>query len=231
MKVVITGGSKGIGREIALAFAREGADVAVCARGNGELKELNRELCQISPRAEHICFPADCSRKDELVAFLEKVQEDYGKIDVLVNNVGMYQEAGLLDEPEGLLKEMLNLNLLAAYHCSRFFSPGMKARKSGHIFNICSVASLRAVAVAGAYTVSKHALLGLSRSLREELRPFRVKVTSVIPGSTLTASWEGDQRDTGHLMDPSDIAAAVVDAFRLRGNANVDELLITPLIQ
>lgn len=229
MKAVITGGSKGIGREMALAFAKEGAAVAVCARGDAELEELNRGLSRLNPDDAHICFPADLSRKDELFRFLEKVRESYGEIDVLVNNVGMYREAGLLNEPEGLLEETLNLNLLVAYHCSRFFSPGMKARMEGHIFNICSVASLQAVAVAGAYTVSKHALLGLSRSLREELRPFGVKVTSIIPGSTLTASWGDNPGNTEHLMDPADVAAAAINAFRLGGNANVDELLITPL--
>src|SRR3546814_17215703 len=126
---------------------------------------------------------------------------------------------------------MLDLNVFSAYHCSRFFSKGMKKQGRGHIFNICSIASLQAVPTAGAYTVSKHALLGLSRTLREELRPFGVKVTAVIPGATMTSSWEGsDPVDTRHLMEPADIASARSEERRVgeecvrtgksRGSAN-----------
>lgn len=228
MKVVITGGSKGIGRAIAEAFAREGADVAVCARDAVFLGELKSRLEKINPGGNHIGHVADCSKKIELLEFCRVVRESYQEIDVLVNNVGMYREATLLDEPEGLLEETLALNLYPAYHVSRFFAPGMKARKSGHIFNICSVASIHPVASAGSYTVSKYALLGLSRCLREELSLFQVKVTSVLPGSTLTASWEGSEISHDLFVNPADVAALVVSSFHLSKNSTVDELIITP---
>ncbi|QEC53873.1 short-subunit dehydrogenase [Anseongella ginsenosidimutans] len=228
MNVVITGGSKGIGRAIALAFAGEGAAVAICARGRKELDETAGELRRVNPDARHIAFPADCSRREELIAFFEKARENFGDVDVLVNNAGVYREATLLEEPEGLLEETLELNLLAAYHGARFFSGGMKTRKSGHIFNICSVASLRPVVAAGSYTISKYALLGLSKTLREELKPFGVKVTSVIPGSTLTASWEGVPVDASRFATAADVASAIVGAFRLSVHSTIEELLITP---
>lgn len=230
MKVVITGGTKGIGRAIAARFADEGASVAVCARTENGLSETLMELNKLNPGGGHLGIKADCGREAELLSFFEKVRDSYGKIDVLVNNAGVYHESGLLAEPDGSLEETLAVNLLAAYHGARFFAPGMKEQKKGHIFNICSVASLRAVGEAGAYTVSKHALLGLSRSLGAELKPFGVRVTAIIPGSTLTASWTGTELDPANFVAPADIALAISNALRMSAASTIDELHITPTI-
>ncbi len=228
MKVVVTGASKGIGKAIACAFAREGASVAVCARTAEELEQTRQELERIAPGREHLAVQADCSDKTQFQVFCEQVRNRYGILDVLVNNVGLFREAELLEGPEELLEEMLGLNLWPAYLGSRFFARGMKARQRGHIFNICSVAGLRAVPGAGAYTVSKHAMLGLSRALRLELKTFGVKVTSVIPGSTRTASWEDTPVDTGKFVTAADVASAVVNSWRLGPHSTIEELLITP---
>lgn len=228
MKVVITGGSKGIGKAIALAFAEAGASVAICARGQEALNQAGSEIEACRPGGKHLIFQADCGQKDQLQAFFEQARLQFGSVDVLVNNAGLYQPEDLLEGTGELLDEMLKVNLLAAYHGARYFAGDMKSRKSGHIFNICSVASLRAVPHGGAYTVSKHAILGLSRALRLELKPFGVKVTAVIPGSTETASWEGTPADTSKFVRASDVASAVLGAWRLSPNSTVEELIIAP---
>jgi short-subunit dehydrogenase len=105
----------------------------------------------------------------------------------------------------------------------------MMAAREGHIFTICSVAALNPIAEAGTYSVTKFALLGLSRVMRLEMMPHNVKVTAVIPGSTLTNSWEGTTIETDKFVLPEDIASAIVNAYKMSPGANIDELIIKPV--
>jgi 3-oxoacyl-[acyl-carrier protein] reductase len=105
----------------------------------------------------------------------------------------------------------------------------MREQQHGHIFNICSVASLQAVDNAGSYSVTKAALLSLNNVLRKELAQYNVKVTAVLPGSTLTASWEGTQISQEKFVQPYDIADSLYTILNLSSGANVDELILTPL--
>jgi short-subunit dehydrogenase len=123
---------------------------------------------------------------------------------------------------------MLDINLKSAYHLTRRLLPGMMARRSGHIFNICSVAGLQAYPNGGAYSISKWAMLGFSRNLREELRPHGVKVTAVHPGATLTGSWDGFDIDPSRIMESDDIARMVVASASLSPQACVEDILLRP---
>lgn len=149
-------------------------------------------------------------------------------VDVLVNNAGFFEPGSVHDEPEGTLERMLDINLHSAYHLTRRLVPGMKARRSGHIFNICSVAALQAYPNGGAYSISKWALLGFSRNLREEMKPHGVKVTAVHPGATLTASWDGFDIDPARIMESEDVAAMIVTAASLSPQACVEDILLRP---
>ena len=104
----------------------------------------------------------------------------------------------------------------------------MMANKKGHIFNICSIASLHAYKNGGAYSISKHALLGFSRNLREELKPYNIKVSAVMPGAAYTASWEGAGVDPSRLMEAADIAVMIEAASRLSPQACVEEIILRP---
>src|SRR5262249_49506501 len=128
----------------------------------------------------------------------------------------------------GTLEKMIAVNLYSAYHVTRALVPGMINRQKGHIFNICSVASFQAYPNGGAYSISKHALAGFSKNLREEMKPYGVKVTTVYPGAAFTDSWAGSGVDPQRIMEAGDIAEMVFAASRLSPQATVEEILLRP---
>ena len=111
---------------------------------------------------------------------------------------------------------------------TRLLLPGMMARKTGHIFNMCSVASLKAYSNGGAYSISKFALAGFSANLREEMKAFGIKVTTVYPGAAYTDSWAGSGVDPQRIMEAGDVADMVLAASRLSPQATVEEILLRP---
>jgi short-subunit dehydrogenase len=149
-------------------------------------------------------------------------------VDVLVNNAGQFLPGSVHDEGEGVLERMIAVNLYGAYQLTRVLLPGMMARRSGHIFNICSVASLQAYPNGGAYSISKWALAGFSANLREELKPHGIKVTSVYPGAVYTDSWAGSGVEPNRIMQAADVAEMVYAASRLSPQATVEEILLRP---
>jgi len=106
--------------------------------------------------------------------------------------------------------------------------PQMIHNRSGHIFNICSIASIMAYANGGSYSISKFAMLGFNKVLREEMKPHGIRVTAVLPGATLTPSWDGADLPASRLMKPEDVADAVMGAYLLSKNSVVEEILIRP---
>ena len=116
--------------------------------------------------------------------------DEFGHLDVLVNNAGLFDPGSVYNEPDGTLEHLMAVNLYSAYHVTRSVINHMIAQKSGHIFNMCSIASFKAYANGGAYSISKYALAGFSTNLREEMKPFGIKVTAVYPGAAFTDSWE-----------------------------------------
>src|SRR5205085_2426919 len=122
----------------------------------------------------------DLGKKQQAQLFGQWVLNQTDSVDVLVNNAGSFIQGNVSDEPEGALETMMNVNLFSAYHTTRTLLPRMMAQKSGHIFSLCSIASLTAYPNGGAYSISKFALLGFTRNLRHELQPYGIKVTAVI---------------------------------------------------
>lgn len=140
----------------------------------------------------------------------------------------MYLPGGVLDEPEGQVEQLMQVNLYSAYYLTRQLAPGMSERGSGHIFNICSVASLLALPGGGSYTVTKFALLGWSKALREELKEQGVKVTSIMPGATWSDSWKGVSLPESRLMQATDIADTLWAAYQLSPSAVVEDIVLRP---
>lgn len=227
MNVIITGASKGIGKAIAEQFAAQGAHLFICARNEVSLYKTVEELQTRFPAAIIKAKPFDLSRKEEAKAFGTWCLE-YGVPDVLVNNAGLFEPGAVHNEPEGLLESQLQTNLFSAYHLTRTVLPWMMEKKKGHIFNICSIASLQAYANGGAYSISKFALHGFSKNLREELKPYHIKVTSVHPGAVMTDSWGDFDNSRQRIMEAADIAKMVVAASALSMQACVEELVIRP---
>lgn len=225
---IVTGATKGMGRSIAIAFAKEGINVAICSRNQEDLAGFKSELLQINPAIQVFTMVADGSNKNQLLDFAAAAESGLGAINIIVNNLGMYTFAGILDDTEDAFDKMINTNLMPAYQLYRFFGKKMLAAKHGHIFNICSVAALNPLAEAGTYSVTKAALLALNKVMRLDMQAHNVKVTAIIPGSTLTDSWKGMAVDKDTMVSPDDIASAIVNIYKMSPGANVDEMIIKP---
>ena len=178
--------------------------------------------------AEIMTIVADFSNKTEVIGFAEQVAAEYGKVDVLVNNAGIFEPGALADEPDGQLERIMDVNLFSVYHLTRALLPHMGA--GGHIFNMCSVASLKAYPNGGAYSISKYALLGFSENLREELKPRGVRVTAVCPGATWSRSWSGSGVDEERVMEAEDVAKMVWASYGLSERADVETIVMRPLL-
>jgi 3-oxoacyl-[acyl-carrier protein] reductase len=227
MNAIITGATRGIGKAIAVKLAENGYDLAVCSRSENELRDFSGSLSYTGVKI--LTYRADCSVREEVYDFCETVYEQMRGADVLVNNAGVFLPGSLLDEADDQLHKQLNVNLNAAYYLSKFFGKKMRERKSGHIFNICSVASKAVVENAGSYSVTKSALLSLNDVLRQELSKYNVKVTAILPGSTLTSSWEGTEIPAERFVQPEDIAETLYTILNLSNGVNVDEVVLKPL--
>lgn len=227
MIVIITGASKGIGRAIAETFAAANATLLLCSRGEKSLYDTVQELQTQYPHALIKGRPADMSVREEIKAFAVWCLQQ-GTPDILVNNAGQFIPGAIHEEEEGLLEQMINTNLYSAYHLTRDILPAMLAAKAGHIFNICSIASLQAYANGGSYSISKFALLGFSKNLREELKPKGIKVTAVMPGATMSDSWSGSNIDPQRIMEANDIASMVHTAAHLSPMAVVEDIVLRP---
>ena len=228
IKAVITGATKGIGRAIAEALATEGYDLAVCSRHEADLQALQEDFADRFPHSEVLIKAVDVSQKKEITEFAQFVVNQWNRVDVLVNNAGVFIPGSIKNEAEDALETMLQVNLMSAYNLTRALLPTMEARKRGYIFNLCSAASIRAYTNGGSYSISKFALLGFSKNLREELKETGIKVTSILPGATWSDSWAGFEAPESRLMQARDIAEVVVSALRMSASAVIEEILMRP---
>ncbi len=226
--IVVSGGTKGIGKAILEVFCREGFDAVTCSRNKNDLAELKREMEQKGKGIRVHTFEADLSVKEELDNFAAFVKDKAGTPDVLVNNTGVFIPGQVLEEEEGVLEQMIETNLYSAYRLTRRFAAKMVERGHGHIFNMCSIASITAYPNGGSYSISKFAMLGMSKVLREELKGKGVKVTAILPGATLTASWEGVDIPPERFMRAEDVAEATWSAYCMSKRSVVEEIVIRP---
>ncbi len=228
MNILITGATKGIGKAIALEMTKHNHALALCARNQKDLDALKKEILKINPDTQIYLSKTDCSIKAEVLDFAENAIAHFGIIDVLINNVGVFEPASILDEDDNKLDFHYKTNVLAPYILYKKLAPLMIKQQKGHIFNICSVASLQTIVNAGSYCVTKAAMLSLNNIMREETKPFKVKVTAILPGSTLTSSWDGTTISPDKFIKASDVAKSIQYVMQLSDGANVDQLLITP---
>ena len=228
MNAVITGASRGIGKAMAQIFALHGYDLFLCSKSEANLNETIEELKTQFPAIRIDGKPMDVSKKTQAVLFAEWVLNNTSSVDVLVNNAGSFVQGNVSDEPDGALQQMLDVNLFSAYHITRTLLPAMKAARSGHIFNLCSIASLAAYPGGGAYSISKYALLGFTKNLRYEVKEHDIKVTAVIPGAVYTDSWKESGIAEQRIMQAEDIARMVYATSQLSPQAVVEEIVMRP---
>lgn len=226
--IVVTGGTKGIGRAVLEKFAAMGFDVATCARKTEELERLKSALINDYPGTTVYVKSADLSDKQQVTGFCDFVRSLGRSVDVLVNNAGYFVPGAITTEPEGTLESMINANLYSAYYTTRGLIALMKEKKAGHVFNICSIASFTAYSNGGSYAISKFAMLGLSKCLRAEVKEFGIRVTAVMPGATMTDSWAGTQEADERFMKTEDVAETIYAAYALSGRTVMEEVILRP---
>ncbi|MCS7018053.1 MAG: SDR family oxidoreductase [Cytophagales bacterium] len=224
---VITGGSRGIGKAIAEQFAAIGFNLVLCSRNQANVQAAAQAISNQYGVQVH-AFAADLSEKKYVGEFANFIHKLEKPVDVLVNNTGIFMPGQIHNEAEGILEQQIATNLYSAYHLTRALLPAMMERREGHIFNICSTASITAYTNGGSYCISKFALLGMSKVLRQEMKPYNIRVTAILPGATLTDSWAGVDLPESRFMPAQDIGKAVVAAWQLSKYTVVEELLLRP---
>lgn len=227
-RIVVSGGTKGIGRAIIEKFCSQGFDAISCSRNAEELAQLKKEMEAAFPNVQLHVFQADLSKKEEVAAFAEFVKSSGPAPDILINNTGVFIPGQVHTEEEGALEQMIETNLYSAYRLTRHLVEDMIGRRAGHIFNMCSIASITAYNNGGSYSISKFAMLGMSKALREELKDKGIRVTAIMPGATLTASWEGVDIPPERFMNSEDVAEACWTAWQMSKHSVVEEMVIRP---
>jgi len=229
MNAIVTGATKGMGRAIVMELAANNYNIIFCARDEKQVHALLDELRKTYPHLLFFGMRADLEEKSDVREFAEFAERNLSDVDVLINNAGLYIPSKLMEEEESSLERQMQVNLFAPHFLSKFFAAKMIGRARGHIINICSVASLEPVIRAGSYSISKMALLGLTKAMREELRPVGIKVTAVLPGSTLTDSWAGTSLPADWFILSVDIAKSIINCLQMSSGSNIDEIIIRPL--
>ncbi len=227
-RLIVTGATKGIGRAIAETFAAQGFDLAICARTQGDLDECKAALEAKYSGIRVITSAADMRKKTDVLAFAEKIKSLWDKVDVLVNNAGVFLPGSIQEEDEGVLELQIETNLYSAYHFTRAILPLMIPHQSGTIFNMCSVASLKAYPSGGSYCISKFALLGFSKVLREEMKGKGIRVCAVMPGATWSNSWKGVDLPHERLMLAEDVAKMMLATEQISNHSVVEDIVLRP---
>ena len=222
--VLITGATKGIGRAIAERFAPECKVLHLVSRHASDLLELNDVLSRAG--LEIHVHEVDLSVALQVQQLVTDVLQISPNIDVLINNAGVYLPGSLLDESSGNLDYMIRLNVLSHYELTKGLVSALKGK--GHVFHMASVASRKMFVNKPSYSISKHAQLALTDAFRHELRPLGIRVTTVMPGPTWSASWENVDFPEERLLDPRHIADLMWHAWNLPQEVDLEELVIRP---
>jgi NAD(P)-dependent dehydrogenase (short-subunit alcohol dehydrogenase family) len=221
---LITGATRGIGLALAYALAEQGCKLVVTARRSSDLSQMRRQL---GPRIlAHACDVRDQKSVDSLAA---AIRRQYGRLHILINNAGIaHPNRYVADLSPDVWRDVLDTNLTGMFLVTRAMLPLMK--RGSTIVNNLSIAATRVFSGSAAYNASKHGALGLTNTLREELRPAGIRVIALLPGATDTAIWNTlwPEAPREKMMSAETIADAVVCALRLPSNSTVEELTIMP---
>ena len=223
--VLVTGGSRGIGLAIARRLGNEGARLVLAARNEAALRKAGEEV----PGGAMV-VKADVTRPWQVQRLFRAVERQRGQLDVLINNAGVFTFKPFVSTSLDEWHCNIHTNLTALFLCTQAALPLLRRSRSAHLVNILSVSSLHAFANCSAYTASKFGALGLTRVLREELRPLKIRVTGILPGSTNTrlTNQFGFPVCRIDLIQPSDVAEAVFSALTQPPRTTVEEILLMP---
>ncbi len=224
---VITGAGGAIGSALAKALAAEGCALALGGRRTSAIRAALRDSKPSIPVLLERCDVREGGSVDQ---FFHSVKQKFGRVDILINNAGISHAVHAVSKlTEKLWREVLDTNLTGMFLCTR--AALMLMPRGGAIVNNLSVASQRVFAGQAAYIASKHGALGLTNTLREELRPKGIRVIALLPGPTATSIWNQFMPDANRaaMMSAETVAAEVVKALKTPGNAVVEEIRLMPL--
>jgi NAD(P)-dependent dehydrogenase (short-subunit alcohol dehydrogenase family) len=212
---IVTGGGQGIGKAIALSLAREGADVLVSGRHRETLENTAREIEKLGRRS--VVAVTDVSQEPQVSTMVEAALQNFGRIDILVNNAGITgPTAPITNVSRDEWDHVFAVNLTGAFLCAKAVIPHMIERRSGKIINISSIAGKLAYALRSPYAASKWGMIGLSRTLAQELGPHNIQVNAICPGPTAGERMRGVIAGRAHELGQSE---AEVERLYVEGTA------------
>jgi NAD(P)-dependent dehydrogenase (short-subunit alcohol dehydrogenase family) len=223
---LVTGAGRGIGRAISLALGAAGAQVIVAARTRPEIEAVAREISQAGGVAS--AWPVDLSREAEITALFDFIREKFGRLDVLVNNAGLGLFGPIVEFAAADLDRLYTINVRGTFLCCQQALKLMIPQAGGYIINIASVVGFKGYPGQAGYGISKHGVIGLTKSLAVEAQPYGIRVSVVSPGGVNT-DMIGNARpdlDRSVLLQPEDIAQTVMFLLSLSNQAAVDEIYI-----
>lgn len=229
MNVLITGGSRGIGKAIAIELAKAGHNILIVARDKSNLKFALNEINKVS-NSLNISFNCDVSKVDEQLLLLKFCKENNFLPDVLILNAGIFIEGSLLLPKNNAFENTLNVNFFSNYHLVNLFLDTLKSALSAKIILIGSTAAYEPYPIGSLYGVSKWALRGYAVNLRNEMMKENIAVTFIAPGGTLTDLWAGETLPENRLLEPSDIGKLIAAILTLSNQAVVEELIVRPML-
>ena len=224
---LVTGGSRGIGRAIAMKLAELGADVAICGRDSEKLRATAAALQGLTNRV--FWQTADVTRADEVAEFVSATETKLGPIGILVNNAGIGLFGPAHEKSEEEWDRVLNTNLKSVFLVSRAVVPSMIRQGGGDIINISSLAGRNTFASGGLYCASKWGVQGLSGCMAEDLRDHGIRVSVICPGSVATEFSGRGVKDAGKALQPEDVAHAVEAVVTQRQGSFMSEIHLRPL--
>jgi 3-oxoacyl-[acyl-carrier protein] reductase len=223
---VVTGGSSGIGKAIALRFGEEGAKVVVAARRKGLCEQTAKEIAEKG--GEAFVIETDVGVESQVEALFAAALRQYGRLDIAVNNAGIFGGRRIAETRTDAFDEVMNVNLRGTFFCCRAAFKHMKAHGGGVIINMSSVAGVQAWSGTGVYSASKHGVMALTKALAEEGRPFHIKVSAICPGGVADELVDATPEEIlrSEKISPFDIAETAVYLSTLGKYAVVHEVVV-----
>ena len=222
-KAIVTGGSRGLGRATAIAFAKEGIDVAITGRNEARLKETVAELEELGVKATYAVF--DVGNYAEVQKGIKSILDSFGSVDILVNNAGIAAFGSFMDMEVSEWERIIQTNVLGMYYVTKEVLPYLIEQNHGDIINVSSTAGLNGNANVSAYSASKFAVIGMSTSLMKEVRKHNIRVNTLTP-STIASDMSielgianKDSQDS--VLQPEDFAALIVAGLKLPRRAMI----------